>query len=93
LNEDGSNSYEIMTKDIAAYYGEIERLQIQLNDTIGRLEHEHSQLETVLKKEITLKNMIETETRMNRKGHDVANAREDTRNQLCEEDLEEGRKG
>jgi kinesin family protein C1 len=76
LNEDSSNSYAVMTKDIAAKDDEIERLQIQLNDMKGQLKKDHSELDT------TLQNIAEMETTMNRKVQDLSNALEDTMKQL-----------
>jgi hypothetical protein len=56
-----SKAYELITKYVANKDAEIERDQIQLNDTSGQLDNEHSELET------TLKNMVEMETRLNEK--------------------------
>jgi hypothetical protein len=72
LNEDSSNSDEIITKDVPAKDDEIGRLQIQLNDTSGQLENEHSELETILK------NMVEMETSLNREVFHLQNSPEET---------------
>jgi hypothetical protein len=56
-----SKAYELITKYVANKDAEIERDQIQLNDTSGQLDNEHSELET------TLKNMVEIETHLNEK--------------------------